>query len=395
MPWTESTPMSQRLLFVERALRRTCSFRALCAQFAISEKTGYTWLARFTAEGRAGLADRSHARRTLAHQVAPELVAAVLTCRRRHPTWGPRKLRAVLAERGPETPWPAPSTIGALLAAAGLAHRRRRSGISRLASGAPTPPPERPNALWCADFKGQFRLGTGAYCYPLTITDHASRCLLACTGVASTQTAPARPIFRRAFEQYGLPVALRTDNGAPFATTALARLSGLSVWWIRLGIRPEQIQPGCPEQNGRHERMHKTLKAETTRPPAATPSAQQRRFDRWRTEYNTVRPHEALAQTPPARHYVASPRPYPHRLPPVDYPARATVRVVSSNGCFRWHGAFVYLTKALAGHPIALEECDDDLWTLSFGPLMLAHFDTTTLHLMEHTAWRTSPIIPV
>jgi putative transposase len=395
MPWTELTPMSQRRLFIERVVHRTGAFHTLCAQFGISAKTGYKWVARFAEAGPAGLADRSHRRHTLSHQVTTDVAAAVLACRRQHPTWGPRKLRVVLATHEPAIGWPAASTIGELLRRAGLSARRRRRVPVPPSPRALAIPPAVPNALWCADFKGQYRLATGADCYPLTITDHASRFLLGCTGLASTQTAPAQRVFRRVFETYGLPAAIRTDNGVPFASTAIAGLSPLSVWWIRLGIRPERIAPGCPQQNGRHERMHKTLKAETMRPAAGSFRAQQARFDAFRTEYNTERPHEALGQEPPARHHTPSPRAYSSQLAPLEYPAHATVRQIGTNGCFRWHSHMVFVTHTLAHHPIALEELDEDFWTLSFGPLLLGYFDVTTLHVTAKTAWHASPIIPV
>ena len=392
--WSETTPMSERVAFIQKTLHRRSTFRLLCQEFGVSEKTGYKWVKRFAEGGIVALADRSHAPRHPAHQVAEAIRQLILTCRRRHPHWGPRKLRAVLQRHDPTTGWPAPSTIGGILRQAGLVGPTRRP--RRRPPVAPLPAaPEQPNALWCTDFKGEFLVGNGAWCYPLTLTDSASRFLLSCSALTSTRSVEAWPVFRRAFQRYGLPRAIRSDNGVPFATTALARLSPLAVWWIRLGIRSELIAPGHPEQNGRHERMHKTLKAETARPPAPTLEAQQGRFDRFRARFNQQRPHEALGYTPPAEHYQASDRPLPKRLPALEYAPDCVLRRVMSNGCFRWHSHRVFLSSVLAGQSIGLEEIEDGLWAVSFGPLLVAHFDATTVTLCEKLEWRVSPIIPV
>ena len=277
MPWSETTPMDQRLQFVADAQRTDEPFTALCARFGIAPKTGYKWLARYAAEGPAGLAERSRRPHASPAATPPEAVAALLALRARHPTWGGKKLVAVLARRAPALPRVAPSTAAALLKRYGcIAHPRRRRAPGH--PGRPTAPMDAPNAVWTADFKGQFKTGDGRYCFPLTVADGASRYLLACRALTSTKTAEARPVFARLFREYGLPARIRSDNGVPFATTALGRLSPLSVWWVRLGIVPELIEPSHPEQNGRHERMHRTLKAETARPPAPTRAAQQRAF---------------------------------------------------------------------------------------------------------------------
>jgi hypothetical protein len=235
-----------------------------------------------------------------------------------------------------------------------------------------------PNAVWTADFKGQFKTGDGQYCYPLTVVDGYSRYLLACHALPGTLLAPTRVTFERLFREYGLPERIRTDNGVPFATCALGRLSQLSAWWIRLGITPELIEPAHPEQNGRHERFHKTLKADATRPPAATRAAQQRRFTRFRQEYNTERPHEALGQHPPGALYTPSARPYPHRLPPLVYPAHYEVRLVSANGGVRWRSGWVNCSHVLAGEYIGLAEVADGIWATYFGPMLLGRFHERT-----------------
>ncbi|NOT08919.1 MAG: transposase, partial [Gemmatimonadales bacterium] len=256
----------------------------------------------------------------------------------------------------------------------GLARpRRRRSAPGH--PGRPLAGSDAPNALWTADFKGQFKLGTGAYCYPLTVIDGYSRYLLACQGLASPATGGSRFVFEGLFRTDGLPNRIRTDNGAPFATCALGRLSALSVWWIKLGICPELIQPAHPEQNGRHERLHRTLKAEATRPPGATLRGQQRRSDHFQREYNDDRPHEVLAQVPPARHYVPSPRPYPRTLPGLEYPRHFETRYVSINGGVRWHKRWVNVSHVLAEEFIGLEEVADGVWSVYFGPLLLGRLD--------------------
>jgi hypothetical protein len=239
-------------------------------------------------------------------------------------------------------------------------------------------PVEGPNQLWTADFKGQFRMGDSLYCYPLTVADSYSRYLLGCQALWSTEREPTQKIFERLFCQYGLPEAILTDNGTPFASSSLRRLSRLSVWWIRLGIRPLTIEPASPQQNGRHERMHWTLKQQTASPPAANRKAQQRAFDRFRAEYNHQRPHEALGQAPPARHYRPSPRPYPDLLPELEYPGHFEIRRVGSSGCISWQGHFLHLTETLAKEYVGLEEIDDAIWSIFFGPILLGRLNEKT-----------------
>ncbi|MGH7462513.1 MAG: integrase core domain-containing protein, partial [Longimicrobiales bacterium] len=228
-----------------------------------------------------------------------------------------------------------------------------------------------PNDCWSADFKGQFKTGDGLYCYPLTVTDGFSRYLLACRGLGSTSVAESKPVFTRLFKEYGLPKRIRTDNGVPFATNTLARLSSLSAWWVRLGVLPELIEPGKPQQNGRHERMHRTLKAETTRPPANSCRGQQRKFDRFQHEFNFERPHEALDMQTPASLYAPSPRHMPDKIPPLEYPDRFEVRYVSANGGIRWNKGWANVSITCVGEYVGLEEIDDGLWNVYFGALKL------------------------
>ncbi len=392
MPWTTATPMSQRHEFVRLAHQGHHPITELCLAFGISEKTGHKWLARFAAEGVPGLADRSHAPHTPPHRLAASLSAAILALRTTHPTWGPRKLRARLVATRPDLSWPATSTIGALLCREGLVrpHRRPGGGPARWAPlDQPLTRATAPNDVWTTDFKGEFRVRAGPYCYPLTVVDALSRYLVGCTALASTASAPAHVVFTRLFRTYGVPRVLRSDNGVPFASPlALSRLSALAVWWIRLGIRPERIAPGQPQQNGAHERLHKTLKAEATRPPALTLRRQQARFDRFRREYNTERPHEALGLRPPASCYTPSSRHFPERLPVLEYAPAAEIRRVSSNGAVKWKNEWVWLTSVLAGQDVAFEQITTDTWTVAFGPLVLGTVDRPTRHLTPESYWR-------
>jgi putative transposase len=317
MPWRLVDPMTERLRFITDARRRIASFRELCARYGVSRKTGYKWLHRAERDGTVALAELSRRPQTCPHAIPAAMVEAVLATRRRHPSWGPRKLLKLLRRRAPRQDWPARSTVADLLRRHGLVDPRRRRRYPGH-PGRPLTPMIAPNGIWTADFKGQFKTGDGRYCYPLTIQDGFSRYLLACRGLTGTTYAESRPVFERLFREYGLPEIFRTDNGVPFATGALGRLSQLSVWWVRLGIYPELIESGQPQQNGRHERMHRTLKRATARPPAATRRHQQRCFDAFRREYNELRPHEALADETPASVYGPSPRPYPARLPALE-----------------------------------------------------------------------------
>jgi putative transposase len=375
MPWKESVAMDERLQFVRDAMRDRFTMSELCARYGVSRRIGYKWLARYDAEGRRGLADRSRAPRHCPHRIATTLAELLVAERVAHPHWGARKLLKVLATRHPRVSgWPAASTAADLLARRGLVQRRRRRR-PHLHPGVIRPTTIAPNDLWTADFKGQFRTGNGQYCYPLTIADQHTRFLLSCRGLLSTQTVTARPVFERAFREYGLPIAIRTDNGVPFATQAIHGLSNLNVWWMRLGILHQRIRPGCPQENGAHERMHRTLKRQAIKPVRATCTAQQRNFDAFQHEYNTERPHERLAQETPASQYCTSPRPYPERLPPLEYPGHFLVKKITTGGTFRFRSRLLYLANAMVDQHIGLEETDDGLWTIYFNTILLATFD--------------------
>ena len=391
MPWMEISPMEERQKFVEAVLAREFSMTELCAQFGISRKTGYKWRARFWSNGPAGLAELSRAPHHQPHKIPPDVAEAVLDARRQHPTWGPLKLLPWLGRRRPELVLPAPSTVGDLLARHGLvapgSNRRRRPGSRQSAQ---LTQPCVANHVWAIDFKGQFRTGDGLYCYPLTVTDLHSRYVLVCQGFGSTRGQGVRTALEQLFREVGLPEALRSDNGSPFCSRGLLGLSKLSVWWTQLGIRHERIVPGRPDQNGSHERMHRTLKAETARPPAANHKAQQKRFDRFRHEFNEERPHQALGRLPPAMEWNPSVRKYPERLDNPEYPGHFELRRVRRNGVIKFKNRLVFVSETLAHRSVGLEEVDDGLWSLYYGRLLLARYDETThqLHPAGGMTWR-------
>jgi transposase InsO family protein len=362
--------MDEKTRFIADHLRGTFSISELCTNYRISRKTAYKWIDRYLHEGPGGLEDRSRKPYTAPNRTPQHIVDALLEVRGHHPSWGAGKLLAFVQRRHRGWELPARSTANEILKREGMLKskpRRRRIGHP----GEPTTRITAPNECWCADFKGQFKTMDGVYCYPLTVTDGHTRYLLACQGLTSTKVEEAKPVFTRIFKEFGLPSRIRTDNGVPFATNTLARLSKLSAWWVRLGVLPELIEPGKPQQNGRHERMHRTLKAETTRPPSNTRLAQQRRFDRFREEFNNERPHEALEMRTPASAYSSSQRSMPDRLPPLEYPDHFEVRYVSANGGIRWDCAWVNVSTTCIGEYVGLEEIDDGIWNVYFGPLKL------------------------
>ena len=374
MPWRETSPMEQRLEFVREYESELFTMTELAAQYGISRKTGYKWLERYAALGAEGLRDAPRRPQSCPFATAEEIVETLVALRRRHPTWGPKKLRAIGMQRDPTAVWPARSTVAGLLKRHGLTMGRGRRGprtpvLTGLA------PITAANGTWTTDFKGAFRTGDGAYCHAFTLRDGFTRYVLRCDALAGYTHDATRRCFERAFAEYGLPQRLRSDNGPPFAAAGLTGLSRLSVWWIRLGIVPERIAPGHPEQNGSHEQFHAVLKAATARPPASTRRGQQRRFDRFCVEYNHERPHEALDQHVPAALYRASSRALPRRLPALEYPGHVEVRRVHGNGCCWWRGHFLFLSAALIDQDVAFEEVDDGLWTVRFSTLVLGRYD--------------------
>jgi putative transposase len=378
MPWKEIPVSQQRLRFIARCLESDATgernMSALCREFGISRKTGYALLARYHSGGGAALQDRSRAPQQHPNAVAAELEAAIVQARACHPTWGPAKLRRWLERQHPATAWPAVSTIGALLQRHGLTVPRRRVHRT-LPYTQPLAHCDGPNRVWCADFKGWFKTADGRPCHPFTLSDGYSRYLLRVQALMHPTHEQVQPLFMAAFREYGLPQAIRTDNGPPFGSRGLGGWSRLSVWWLKLGIVHERIEPGQPQQNGRHERMHRTLKAEATQPPQANQRAQQRTFAHFVREFNDERPHQALGQVTPASVYVISARAYPRRLPAVDatsYGADMAVRRVRSSGEIKWQGQRLYLSDSLVGEWIGLEEVGEGQWAVHFGPQELA-----------------------
>lgn len=347
----------------------------LCRRYGVSRETGYVWTRRYESEGLEGLYDRSRSPHRPGNRTAVEIEAAVLQLRREHMRWGPRKLKWMLEQGEPGIAWPAASTMGEMLAREGLAMaRKKRKRVPPYTQ--PFAAASAPNLVWCADFKGWFRTQDGARIDPLTISDAHSRYLLRCQGVEKTDSERVQAIFAAAFGQYGMPQAIRSDNGAPFAARAVNGVSRLSLWWMKLGIRPERIQAGHPEQNGRHERMHRTLKQETAQPPAATARAQQHAFDRFRDEYNERRPHEALGMQTPASLYACSPRIYPGRVREPEYDSGFHVRRVRQQGQFRWKSEQVFLSSVLEGERVGLLPLDDRYFTVYFAQFPIARFDS-------------------
>lgn len=377
MPWRQTAPMTERIRFVLAYQDDLYSMTELCERFRISRKTGYKWLARAQEDGIEALHDRSRAPQSCPHRVDPSIEAALLEARRLHPTWGARKLLPWLGRKQPELTGqlPSASTTAELLARHGLVEHPRRRRRAKHPGSKPLET-QAANEVWTADFKGQFTTQDRVLCYPLTVVEAHSRFLLGCQGLLSTETSGVIPVFTRLFQEHGLPTAIRTDNGTPFATQAIGGLSRLNVWWIKLGIQHQRITPGRPEQNGRHERMHKTLKREATRLPERDLSQQQARFDRFCTEYNHERPHEALAQETPAMHYRPSPRPFPATLPEVEYAGHLQRRWVSQAGTFRFRkGRQLFLSNALKHEWVGLEEVEDGVWSIYFCDVLLARLD--------------------
>ena len=378
--------MDEKLAFVVDCLRGELPMTALCEDYGISRKTGYKWLGRYRDHGPEGLVERSRAPHRHGRSMAPETADAIVALRHERPHWGPRKLRAVLMRSHPDVVWPAASTMGDLLRAEGLVSaRRRRRRVAAPCRRFRTA--NAPNDVWCIDFKGWFRTRDGERCDPLTVSDAHSRYLLACV-IVPPRTEEVRPILEQLFTRHGLPLAMRSDNGAPFAGTGAGGLSRLSVGWVKAGIALERIEPGQPQQNGRHERMHRTLKAETARPPAASASQQQARFDRFRQDYNHDRPHEALGQRPPAALWRPSPRPYPEPLAEPWYDAWHAVRRVRTDGSIKWGGERVFISETLTGETVGVAETDSGDWIVRFADIDLGIIDRRTGKLRRFRAAR-------
>jgi transposase InsO family protein len=378
MPWRASSVTEERLRFVARLLEGE-AMTDVCRDFGISRKTGYKIFNRYQERGLDALCDRSRRPVRYANQLPQQIERLIVDLKRDKPHWGARKIRELLVRKlGGDERLPAKSTVHAVLDRHGLVKRARER--RNRAHGTPLSAGTSPNDLWCADFKGEFKLGNGRYCYPLTVTDHASRYLLLCEALESTREAPVMEAFQQLFRERGLPSAIRSDNGLPFASpNGLYNLSRLSVWWLRLGIAIERIRPGRPQQNGRHERMHLTLKQETTRPPGMNGLQQQAKFDAFMREFNVERPHEALAMKCPAQLYPAARRRY-DGLPELDYPMHDRDILVTACGRICMHRKKINISAVLAGQKLGIKEVDDGIWLVSF-----MHYDLGYIDLEQRT----------
>ncbi len=388
MPWKVNALVEQRLRFVQACQCEEANLSEVCREFEISRQTGYVWLKRYRAAGLVGLEDRSRAPGSHPNQVTAAVEEEILRIRQEeHQRWGARKIRRLLQRRGCAERVPAASTIGLILQAKGLTMpQRRRTRAPRRTE--PLAHADGPNRVWCADYKGWFRSGDGRKCDPLTISDAYSRYLLRCQLVEAEDQRQAQPVFEAAFREYGMPERIRTDNGSPFGSNGDVGLTGLAVWWIKLGIYPERIRAGRPQENGRHERMHLTLQLETASPPAASWRQQQRRFDQFRREYNEERPHEALGQVPPAEVYAASGRVWPSRLPEVSYGPEQAVRWVDAGGQIKWRGERIFVSHALRGEPVGLQEMGAGAWRVRFSFYELGVAEEHRSRLWTPEQWR-------
>ncbi len=375
MPWTETCVMEQRAKFIIDVLEGSYSMTELCEYYGISRKSGYKWIQRYEQGGFDAIRDLSRAPHCHPHQISHQVKESILAVKKRFPKWGAPKIRSRLERIHPNwNSYPAISTIGLFLRKQGLTHprkRRRRATPTELplTSGCYS------NQVWCADFKGHFKTGDGSRCNPLTISDHASRYLLCCRHLDRMSYELVKMRFERIFREYGLPEVVRTDNGTPFASRGLGGLGRLSYWWIRLGIHPERIEPGHPEQNGRHERMHKTLKDHTAKPPSETLGQQQKQFDRFCAEYNEHRPHEALKMRTPSQCYSASARDFPSRLPEVSYDNHFQIRKVQMHGDIRYLCRKLFVTECLYGEYVGVERIDEDVSLLWYCDYLLGRID--------------------
>lgn len=380
MPWKATDVVDERTRFVLEYDSADYTMAELCRIYGIARKTGYEWVNRYEVEGLSGLEDRRYGARTHPNQTDVGIEEQILQLKYAHPSWGAKKLRGHLVVKKKAVPWPVLSTFGEILRRKGLSAPQRKRLRTPVYSQ-PLQKVEKCNQVWCADFKGWFLTGRGERIDPLTVTDEHSRYLLCCQTVEKTDTEHVEAIFAAVFRQYGMPQKIRTDNGPPFASRAIAGISRLSIYWMKLGIAPERIKPGHPEQNGRHERMHRTLKAETANPPAPHRRAQQEAFKGFRWEFNEERPHEALQQQTPASQYQISPRAYPDRIPEPEYAGHFKPKRVYPDGTFFWKGTQVFISKSLGKETIGLEPVDDRYWDVYFAAFPLARFDTHRLIL--------------
>ena len=377
MPWKETCAMDEKLQMINDLLKREHTISEIGEHYQVSRKTVYKWLGRFHERGIEGLKEATRSPYRHPNATGPEMVSEIIDTKLRHQYWGPKKIVVFLKRRYPEQRWPAVSTAQSILYKEGMVKSRKARRHTPPYSQ-PFQQCTHPNDTWSIDYKGQFRTVDGRLCYPLTITDNYSRYLFACRGLRHPNYESTRPCLERAFREYGLPLAMRSDNGAPFASTGLGGLSRLSVWLIKLQIIPERIELAHPEQNGRHERMHRTLKAAVCNPPRSCLTSQQSAFDHFRPEYNEERPHEALDMKTPASVYKPSHRLFPKKIEPVEYDSWIKVRRVVPNGGIMWRNNYIYVSQALAGEPVGLKQITETTWELWFSSYLLGIIDEKT-----------------
>jgi putative transposase len=378
MPWKEATKVSEREELIRKWQSDQYGVSDLAEVFGISRPTAYRWIRRFEQEGEAGLKDRHSRPGSCPHRTPHEMAEQIIRAKRAHPNWGPGKVIDLLRIEQPELAWPAASTAGTILNRQGLVRHRqkRRKGVFQKAGRLEA---TESGEMMTADHKGQFRMGNSKYCYPLTINEPVSRFIYAIDGKQSTSYSQARRTFETVFKEYGVPKFIGSDNGTPFSCSqALAGLSSMAVWWIKLGITPVRIHPGCPWENGIHERMHRTLKAETARPPQANAREQQKSFDAFRTEFNTVRPHEGIDGRRPVELLKHCAEPYPRRMRDIEYPGHYETRVVRATGDIRWKGGLLFISETLIGERVGLFEIADGVWSLCFSMIELGRYDERT-----------------
>jgi len=384
MPWKETSAVDQRFRLIADWLSNDYTKSELSRMYEVSRPTVDKWLKRYQQCGAQGLEDLWRAPHTHPNQTADELREMIVQTKLAHQTWGPKKVLDRLRREQPKRAWPADSTAGEILKGAGLVRSRvKRRRVAPYSE--PFSDCVEPNHSWSADFKGDFATGNGRRCYPLTITDNFSRYLFLCRALEHPTYQAVRPWFEWVFREYGLPQSMRTDNGVPFASMAVGGISQLSKWWIKLGIKPERIRPGKPAQNGRHERMHRTLKQDVA--PQANVKQQQRHYDPYLQEYNCQRSHEALDRKTPASVYHPSPRPYPAKLPEIEYESGVSVRQVRHNGEIKWRGKFIYVSEVLAKEPLGLTALDEDTWQLRYSFHVLGILDGRTNKIMPAKDW--------
>lgn len=378
MSWSETCPMKERIKFIMAYESKILSFSDLCKDFQISRKTGYKWVGRYLIEGFQGLEEQSRAPHNHPNQLSEEVESLILHAKKERSHWGPKKIIDWLTQEHSHIEWPAHSTAGDLLKRHGLVQPRKK----RLRTPVYTQPFElctAPNDVWSIDYKGNFILGNRQACYPLTLTDNYSRYLLACDAFPSISGQDVRKTLIHLFRKHGLPKAIKSDNGSPFATRGLAGLSRLAVWWIKLGIIPERIKPGAPQENGRHERMHLTMKQEVAMPPKESMILQQRALDAFQNEYNHDRPHEGIESQRPAWIYTQSPRAYPEQLKEVEYDSNITTRKIRTNGTMKWDGKEIFISETLIGEQIGLTPITDEDWKIQFCNLTIGLFNEKLL----------------